>query len=56
MDEVGPEFLKALDIVGLSWLTCLYNVAWRSGAVPVDCVTEMVVPIFKKGDQRVCSN
>lgn len=28
--------LKALDIVGLYWLTHLYNVAWTSGAVPID--------------------
>lgn len=31
--------LKALDIAGLSWLTCLFNLAWRLGTVPV----------FKKG-------
>ncbi|XP_025766010.1 uncharacterized protein LOC112847802 [Oreochromis niloticus] len=56
VDEVRPEFLKALDVVGLSWLTCLYNVAWRSGAVPLDWQTGVVLPIFKKGDRRVCSN
>uniref|UniRef100_A0A3P9BAF5 Reverse transcriptase domain-containing protein n=1 Tax=Maylandia zebra TaxID=106582 RepID=A0A3P9BAF5_9CICH len=49
VDEVRPEFLKALDVVGLSWLTRLCNVAWRSGAVPVDWQTGVVVPIFKKG-------
>jgi len=38
--------LKALDIVGLSWLTCLFNVAWRSGTVPMNWQTRMVVPIF----------
>ncbi|XP_076740219.1 uncharacterized protein LOC143418639 [Maylandia zebra] len=56
VDEVRPEFLKALDVVGLSWLTRLCKVAWRSGAVPVDWQTGVVVPIFKKGDRRVCSN
>jgi len=54
VDEIGPEMLKALDIIGLSWLTRLVNVAWRSGTVPVEWQT--VVPIFKKGDRRVCSN
>lgn len=29
MDDVHPELLKALDVTGLSWLTQLYNVAWR---------------------------
>uniref|UniRef100_A0A669EXX2 Reverse transcriptase domain-containing protein n=1 Tax=Oreochromis niloticus TaxID=8128 RepID=A0A669EXX2_ORENI len=34
----------------------LYNVTWRSGAVPLDWQTGVVVPIFKEGDRRVCSN
>nr|XP_049610760.1 uncharacterized protein LOC125988936 isoform X1 [Syngnathus scovelli] len=52
VDEIRPEFLKALDVVGLSWLTRLYNVAWTSGTVPLDWQTGVVVPLFKK----VCSN
>ena len=54
VEEIHPEMLKALDIVGLSWLTCLLNVAWYT--VPVVWQTGVVVPIFKKGDRRVCSN
>ncbi|KAK3553138.1 hypothetical protein QTP86_031724 [Hemibagrus guttatus] len=30
--------------------------AWRSGTVPLDWATGVVVPLFKKGDRRVCSN
>ena len=56
MDEIRPEMLKALDNVGLLWLTRLYNVAWGSGTVPMEWQTGVVVPIFKKGDRRVCSN
>jgi len=48
VDEIRLEMLKALDIVGLSWLTRLVNVAWRSGTVPVEWQTGVVVPIFKK--------
>lgn len=36
VDEIYPERLKALNIVGLSWLTRSFNVAWRSGTVPVE--------------------
>ncbi|TWW75469.1 hypothetical protein D4764_13G0001310 [Takifugu flavidus] len=54
VDEIRPEFLKALDVVGLSWLTRLCNIAWTSGAVPLDWQTGVVVPLFKK--KRVCSN
>jgi len=32
------------------------SVAWRLGTVPVEWQTGVVVPIFKKGDRRVCSN
>ncbi|KAK3558055.1 hypothetical protein QTP86_006473 [Hemibagrus guttatus] len=56
MDEIRPEYLKSLDVVGLSWLTRLCNIAWRSGTVPLDWATGVVVPLFKKGDRRVCSN
>ena len=59
-DEVRPEFLKALDVVGLSWLTRLCRITWTSGAVcpslPLDWQTGVVVPLFKTGDRRVCSN
>ncbi|KAK3525971.1 hypothetical protein QTP70_011784 [Hemibagrus guttatus] len=55
VDEIRPEYLKSLDVVGLSWLTRLCNIAWRSGTVPLDWATGVVVPLFKKGDRRVCS-
>ena len=56
VDEIRPEMLKALDIVGMSWLARLCNIAWTSGTVPLDWQTGVVVPIFKKGDRRVCAN
>ncbi len=31
VDEIHPEYLKSLDVVRLSWLTRLCNIAWRSG-------------------------
>ncbi|TWW81825.1 hypothetical protein D4764_01G0016400 [Takifugu flavidus] len=52
----GAEVAEALDVVGLSWLTRLCNIAWTSGAVPLDWRTGVVVPLFKKGDRRVCPN
>ncbi|KAK3539613.1 hypothetical protein QTP70_010573 [Hemibagrus guttatus] len=56
VDEICPEYLKSLDVVGLSCLTRLCNIAWRSGTVPLDWATGVVIPFFKKGDWRVCSN
>ena len=48
--------LKALSVEGLSWMTRLFDIAWRSGIVPRESQTGVVVPLFKKGDQRVCAN
>ncbi|KAI3357040.1 hypothetical protein L3Q82_003675 [Scortum barcoo] len=42
--------------VVLSWLTRLCSIAWRLGTVPLEWQTGVVVPLFKKGDRRVCSN
>ncbi|KAM9358371.1 uncharacterized protein ABDE67_003862 [Symphorus nematophorus] len=56
VDEIRPEYLKSLDVVGLSWLTRLCSIAWQSGTVPMEWQTGVVVPLFKKGDRRVCSN
>ena len=56
MDEIRPEYLKSLDVVGLSWLTCLCSIAWQLGTVPLDWQTGGLVHLFKKGDQSVCSN
>ena len=53
VDEVRPEFLKALDVVGLSWLACPCNITWT---VPLDWPIGVAVPLIKKGDRRVCSN
>lgn len=56
VDEIRPEYLKSLDVAGLSWLTRLCNIAWRLRTVPLDWQTGVVIPLFKKGDRRVCSN
>ncbi|KAI3364655.1 hypothetical protein L3Q82_011436 [Scortum barcoo] len=46
VDEIRPEYLKSLDVVGLSWLTRLCNIAWRLGTVPLEWQTGVVVPLF----------
>ena len=52
MEEIRPKLFKPLDVVGLSWLTCLRNTAWTLGTVPSEWQTGVVVLLFKKGDQR----
>uniref|UniRef100_A0A6Q2YL25 CARD domain-containing protein n=1 Tax=Esox lucius TaxID=8010 RepID=A0A6Q2YL25_ESOLU len=49
VDEIRPEYLKSLDVVGLSWLTRLCSIAWRSGTVPLGWQTGVVVPLLRRG-------
>ena len=49
VDEVHLEFLKALDVVGLSCLTHLCNMAWTSGTVPLDWQIGVWFPSLKRG-------
>uniref|UniRef100_A0AAQ4S6N9 Reverse transcriptase domain-containing protein n=1 Tax=Gasterosteus aculeatus aculeatus TaxID=481459 RepID=A0AAQ4S6N9_GASAC len=56
IDEIRPEMLKAMGVGGLSWMTRFFNIAWKSGTVPKEWQIGVVVPLFKKGDQRVCAN
>ena len=52
VDEICPEYLKSLDVVGLYWLTHLCSIEWQLGTV----ADRVVVPLFKNGDQRVGSH
>ncbi|KAI3358957.1 hypothetical protein L3Q82_015343 [Scortum barcoo] len=57
VDEIRPEYLKSLDVVGLSWLTRLLQHCMEVGdSASGVWQTGVVVPLFKKGDRRVCSN
>ena len=48
--------LKALGVQRLSWMTCLFNIMWKSGTVPREWQTGAVVPLFKKGGQRMSAS
>ena len=56
IDEIRPEMLKALGVEGLSGITRLLNIPWKSGTVPREWQTGVEVPLFKMGDQRVCAH
>ncbi len=56
----GPSWAKnhtvamsTLGVKGLSWMTRLFNTVWKSGTVPKEWQTKVVVLQFKNGDQRV---
>lgn len=47
VDEIRHEMLKALDIIGLFWLTYLLSVMCRSGIVPVEWQIRVAIPNFE---------
>ena len=55
-DEIRPEILKALTGEGILWLTRVRQVAWKLGKTPRDWQTGVIIPIFKKGDRKQCTN
>ena len=55
-DEIRPEMLKAMNGEGILWLTRVCQVAWKLGKTPEDWQTGVIIPIFKKGDRKECTN
>ena len=55
-DEIRPEMLKALTGEGILWLTRVCQVAWKFGKTPRDWQTGVIIPIFKKGNRKQCTN
>ena len=55
-DEIRPEMLKALTGEGILWLTRVCQVAWKLGKTPRDWQTGVIIPIFKQGDCKQCTN
>ena len=55
-DEIRPEMLKALTGEGILWLTQVCQVAWKFGKTLRDWQTGVIIPIFKKGDRKQCTN
>lgn len=56
VDDISPEMLKTLYIVGLAWLTPLLSVVWWLGTVGVQWHNGVGVLISKKAEQWVCSS
>ena len=47
---------KALTGEGILWLTRVCQVAWKFGKTPRDWQSGVIIPIFKKGDRKQCTN
>ena len=55
-DDIRPEMLKAINNFGICWLTRVCQVAWKTGEVPQQWQTIVLIPIHKNGDKKKCIN
>ena len=55
-DDIRPEMLKAMNNFEVHWLTYVCQVSWKTGEVPKQWQTSVLIPIHKKGDKKKCTN
>ena len=43
-DDIKPQTLKVMNVYGVRWLTRVFQVACRTGQVPTQWQTNVVIP------------
>lgn len=56
VDGLKAELLKYMGEDGMKLLHRIISEVWETLKVPKDWQTSVIIPIFKKGNQRECSN
>lgn len=56
IDEVSTDMIKAAGVQGLQWLHRVLNAVWKDGKIPADWSKGVIIPLFKKGNRKKCSN
>lgn len=56
IDEISVEMIKAAGPIGLQWLYRLLRCIWTRKCVPEEWGKGIIIPIFKKGDRKLCEN
>lgn len=55
-DKITGEMLKNMGEKGAEMLLEIYNKAWKEEQFPSDWEKALIVPIYKKGDNKDCNN
>lgn len=56
IDGLSADMIKAAGIQGLQWLHRTLGVIWKENKIPDDWKKGMIIPLFKKGSRRKCTN
>lgn len=56
VDNLKSELLKYMGIEGYRLLHKIIDEAWKAKQVPNDWKTSVIIPIYKNGDRKNCSN
>lgn len=54
VDGIRPGFRKALDVVWLARLACLFNIVWTSGTVPLNWQAGVRICFTKTETVKIC--
>jgi hypothetical protein len=55
-DGITPEQIKYMGNYGKEHMHKLLNMSWKKKCVPEDWKIAVIIPIFKKGNNRECHN
>ena len=56
VDGIPAEFFRNLSAEGVNLIHELCNKVWKSGVWPTKWKQSVFVPLYKKGDKKVCEN
>lgn len=56
VDELTADMIKAAGIHGIQWLHRILGVIWKENKVPDEWKKGIIIPLFKKGSRKKCTN
>ena len=51
-DDIQPEMLKTMNKFAVCWLTRVFQVSWKTGEIPKQWQTSVLIPIYKKKTRK----
>lgn len=55
-DELSVDMIRAAGSMGMQWLYRVLKCVWKNRAIPEDWKKGEIIPLFKKGNKKLCRN